>query len=92
MQNPRTSALSIIDHYRKHHRAVYMSNEKNIIYDWTLEEAYYSVLRSHSTPLAVLEGLLSKYDTWAHSKARSADDFKIAVSAIDDLIDQLLTS
>lgn len=92
MYSPRKNALNIINYYRTHHRSVYVSSEKNLIYDWTLNEAYYAVLRSDSTPLSVLERLLAKYDTWAHTESRSAEDFKIAVSAVDDLIDLLLTS
>lgn len=92
----RTSALSIIEDYQKNHKTIYASFEKNCIYDWALKEAYDEVSRAYGrnadTPLNVLERMLTKYDEWAHAPAQSSNQFKIAVAAIEDLIDQILMS
>ncbi|MBO7450299.1 MAG: hypothetical protein J6U54_07995 [Clostridiales bacterium] len=92
----RAHVLSIIECYRKTHKPVYVSFEKNFVYDWTLKEAQDTIAMAYGkradTPLNVLERLLVKYDTWAHTESRSAEQFKVAAAAIEDLIDLILTS
>ena len=82
--------LDLIKYHIDHHKPVYLSFEKNCYYDWALREAYEQVYRSHEAPLDVLDELLAKFDTYAHSECENADRFKVVVSAIDDLIDIIL--
>ncbi len=94
----KRSALKLIAQYQIEHKPIYMSFEKNSIYNWAIQNAYESVLKSPDTPLNTLDKLLTKYDNWAHRKsvcdmgAKQCEHFSIAVSAIDDLIDVLLSN
>lgn len=96
--NIKREALSRIANYQTKHKPVYISFEKNSIYNWALQNAYETVLKSDDTPLNTLDKLLSKYDEWAHSnklrvgESKQYEHFSIALSAIDDLIDMLLSS
>lgn len=84
-------ACEVIAYYLKHHDSIHLSFEKNCYYEWAIKEALREIKFSNDTPLNVLDHLLIKYDGWAHSESNSADAFKVAASAIDDLIDLLLT-
>lgn len=94
----KRDALTRIAQYQTEHKPVFMSFEKNCIYNWTIQNAYETVLKSNDTPLNTLDKLLSKYDEWAHSnklrvgESKPYEHFSIALSAIDDLIDMLLSS
>ena len=96
-QNKR-DALTRIARYRSSHKPVYMSFEKNALYDWSIRNAYESVLRSSDSPLNTLDRLIEKYDGWIHRDSAHAngskqhEHFSIALSAIDDLIDMLLSN
>ena len=79
--------LDLIKYYTEHHKPVYTSFEKNCFYDWGLNTAYDEVYRSHDAPLAALDRLLAKFDTYAHSDGGDTERFRIVVAAIDDLID-----
>ena len=82
--------LELIRYYKDHHKPVYMSFEKNCFYDWALNEAYEYVYRSRKAPLEALDELLSKYDGYAHTDCAGAERFRIVISAIDDVIDNIL--
>lgn len=85
-RHAKIHVLDLIQYHIDHHKPVYMSFEKNCFYDWGLREAYNQVLDSHDAPLAVLDQLLAKFDTYAHSDG-DTERFRIVVAAIDDLID-----
>lgn len=86
-RHTKIHVLELIQYYIDHHKPVYMSFEKNCFYDWGLKEAYGHVYRSHDAPLAALDQLLAKYDTYAHADGESVERFRIVVAAIDDVID-----
>lgn len=92
----KNEALTMISAYRQSHGDIYFSFKKNATYDWAIQNAYDIIARAYGrnadTPLNILEGLLAKYDTYAHRGSLSADQFKVAAAAIEDLIDLLLTS
>lgn len=83
--------LEMIKYYRDNHPTIYVSFEKSCHYDWAIDEAYNTVARSTDAPMEVLDRLLSKYDGWAHTNTRSSWIFSVAASAIEDLIDHILT-
>lgn len=85
-------ACEVIAYYLKHHDSIHLSFEKTCYYEWAIKEALREVKSSNDTPLNVLDRMLVKYDERAHRHTDSADAFKIAASAIDDLIDLLITS
>lgn len=89
-RHAKLHALELIKYYKDHHKPVYTSFEKNCFYDWGLQEAYDQIYHSHDAPLEVLDALLSKYDTYAHTECEGSERFRIVVSAIDDLIDHIL--
>ena len=94
----KREALSRIADYQKNHKPCYISFEKNSIYNWAIHNAYETVLKSNDAPLDTLDKLLSKYDQWTHSrnlhanKSKQREHFSVALCAIDDLIDMLLSS
>lgn len=92
MSSARFRACEIISCYLHHHDSVSWSFEKNCYYEWAIKEALIAVKTSNDTPLNVLDRILAKYDSWAHDESEAAKRFAVASSAIDDLIDQLLTS
>lgn len=95
-RSQKSRALTMIETYRQVHGEIYLSFKKNATYDWAIQNAYDTIARAYGrnadTPLNILEGLLTKYDAWAHTESLSADQFKVAAAAIEDLIDLLLTS
>lgn len=88
----RYRACEIIAYYLKHHDSIVLSFEKTCYYEWAIKEALREIKLSDDTPLNVLDRMLVKYDARAHTHADSADAFKVAATAIDDLIDLLITS
>lgn len=89
-RHAKLHVLELIKYHIDHHKPVYASFEKNCYYDWGLQEAYDHVYRSREAPLEALDGLLAKFDTYAHTDCEGSERFKIVVSAIDDLIDNIL--
>lgn len=92
----KNSALTMIAAYRQTHGDIYLSFRKNAAYDWAIQNAYDTIARAYGkradTPLNILEGLLAKYDAWAHTDSSSAEDFRVTAAAIEDLIDLLLST
>lgn len=88
----RRHACELISYYLHHHDAIRLSFEKNCHYEWAIKEALIAIKRSDDTPLNVLDLMLVKYDSWGHNKSEAAERFRIAASAIDDIIDLLLTN
>lgn len=84
--------LDLITYYYDHHPTVYISDEKNFLYGFAIKTAYKEVYRSHDTPLNVLERLLVRFDEWAHTKCSNDYVFSVSSSAIEDIIDLILTS
>ena len=71
---------------------VYQSSEKNFFYVNAIKEAYKAVKESNDTPLNVLDGLLEKYDSWAHAGCSNDYVFSVSTSAVDDIIDLIISS
>ena len=82
--------LERIRYYLNHHDTVHFSFEKLSYYEWAIKEACREIKTSMEPPLDVLDRLLIKYDEWAHTTAKSAEAFKVASTAIEDLIDLLI--
>lgn len=89
-RHTKLSALEIVARYRDTHKPVYSAFDKNCFYDWTINDAYEQIKRAHDTPLNVLDGLLAKYDEWAHANHNTCH-FAVALAAIDDLIDAIIS-
>lgn len=92
MELAKQEAIRIIRNYIRNCPEVYVSFEKMSYYRWALNEALKMVRHSSQSPLEVLEVLLARYDDYAHRKNPSSYVFEPAASAVDDLIDVLLTS
>lgn len=84
--------LDIISEYYKHHSNPYFSDEKNYLYSFAIKTAYKEVYRSHDTPLNVLERMLTRFDEWAHAGCSNDYVFSVSLSAVEDIIDLILTS
>lgn len=84
--------LDLISYYYDHHPTVYISDEKNYFYTYAIKTAYREVSRSHDTPLNVLERMLTRFDEWAHTGCSNDYVFSVSVSAVEDIIDLILTS
>ena len=92
LYHSKNRILEMISYHLDHHKPVYFSEEKNFLYDWGIREAYHEVKTHNDAPLKVLDRLLVKYDGWAHTESRTADDFRIVAAAIDDIIDIIASS
>ena len=92
MYHSKNRILEMISYHLDHHKPVYFSDKKNFLYDWGIREAYREVSTDDEPPLQVLDRLLIKYDRWAHTESRTADDFRIVAAAIDDIIDIIASS
>lgn len=88
----RVNACDLIAYYLDHHDAVQWSFEKNCYYEWAIKEALITIKCSDDTPIEVLDRMLAKFDSWAHCESAASERFAVAASAIDDIIDLLLTS
>ena len=84
--------LDIISRYYKHHSDPYFSDEKNHLYSFAIMTAYKEVRQSHDTPLNVLERMLARFDEWAHTGCSNDYVFSVSLSAVEDIIDLILTS
>lgn len=89
---PRRRVLDLISYYYKHHADPYISDEKNFLYGHAIKTAYEEVYRAHDTPLNVLESMLSRFDEWAHAGCTNDYVFSVSASAVEDIIDLILTS
>lgn len=88
----KRNACKLISYYLDHHKEIYVSDEKNFYYDYAIKEAYREVYRGNDAPIKILDRLLAKYDTWAHTGLENDSTFSVMVSAVDDLIDLIQTS
>ena len=92
LMNTKHKACELITYFYDHHSKKYLSAEKEHIYDFALKEAYREVLLGRDTPLNILDCLLVKYDSWAHTDCSNDADFSIMARAVEDLIDMLINS